>query len=114
HADPIGEHLSEGPPVIEATIIGDVEGCQLGCEGLCDDQGRVVLGDAHPVRKGDVVRNLAYPAVRSDRGNEPGCDALVGIEVGAPVDVDGAAAVDNDLVQSAGQAGKVGMVKKGA
>src|SRR4029450_285075 len=25
HADPIGEHLSEGPPVIEATILGDVE-----------------------------------------------------------------------------------------
>jgi len=114
HADPIGQHLGEGPAVVQAAVIGDVESRQLGCEGLGDDQSRVVLGYAHPIGKGDVVGNLVDRAVRSNRGDEAGRYALVGMEVGAAVDVDGAAPVDNDLVEPAGQGGQIGMINKRA
>ena len=83
---------------------------ELAREGLRDDQGRVVFGYRHPVREGDSVSDLAHGAVGVDRCDEAGRDALVGVEVAAAVDPDGAAAIDHDLVQTAGQASQIGMV----
>ena len=75
-----------------------------------DDQGRVVVGYCHPVREGNLPGDLTHDPVRSDCGDKARRHALVGVEVVAAVDVDGAAAVHDNLVQPAGQAAHIGVV----
>src|SRR5512132_2616879 len=110
HTDSVGQHLGEGPAVVEATVLGDVECCQLARKGLRDDQGRVVVGYCHPVREGNLPGDLTHDPVRSDCSDKTWRHALVGVEVVATIDIDDAVAVHDNLVQPAWQAAHIGVV----
>ena len=104
-ADAVGPH----PPVRQAAVGGDVEGGEAAGEGLGDDQRGVVGRDDHAVGELDAVGDLAGRAVRCDQGDDARLRRLAGPEVEAQaVEVDVAAAVDDDLVPAvAGDAAQV-------
>jgi hypothetical protein len=89
------------------------KGGERAPERLRDDQRRVVRGDRHAVGERDPLRDPPDPAVRGDQGDEPGRLTLAGMEVGAAVDVDVAAAVDHQLVEVGVERTQVGVVDQG-
>ena len=69
---------------------------------------------AMPFGKCELVGDLTHDPVWGDRRDEAGRDAFVGVEVVAAVDVDGAAAINHDLVEIAGQATEIDMINQRA
>ena len=115
-ADPVrADAVGPDTPVRQAAVAGDVERGQATGEGLSNDQRRVVRRDDHPVRELDTVRHLSRRAVGRDQRDDPRLGRLAAQEVEAePVDVDVAAAVDDDLVPAVvGHLARVGMSHRG-
>src|SRR6266581_1175036 len=90
----VGPH----PPVRQAAVSRDVEGCEFLAIGLGHNQGRVVGRHYHAIWECDAIRYLPGRAMRGDQSDDAGGELAAWKVKADVVDVGVAPTIHDDLV----------------